>query len=133
MDGENGERLQATPWPEAPDGSAYDTNAEPSDADNFSHATVPTLRGQQLGLQTGRVNAIVLKRQMALQWIERQEKFYEFLPIAVEDAPTWEYMRNKIILGPHGARQIKSAKAVKEKRGEKNTIFNTTSHLISIY
>jgi hypothetical protein len=127
----DGERVQATPWPGAPDGSAYDTNVEQPDNNNTEalSAIPSSLLGQPLGLQTGQFNSIVLKRQLALQWIERQKQCYQFLPVAVDQEPDWEHIRNKINLGPHGARQAKATKAVKGTKGRiKCTGFKITSH-----
>ena len=128
------ERVRATPWPGAPDGSAYDTNVEllvhnsSSDTESPPSTSEITLLGHQIGPQTGSFNSIVLKQQLALQWMDRQKQCYQFLPVAVEDEPDWDHLQNKINLGPHGTRQVKAAKDSKGKKGGSIcTVLNITS------
>ena len=132
MEDEDGKRMQAKSWVGAPDGSAYDTNLDagaettmdtPMDTssdqeqpDNNVHAGMGV---GQAGIHTGQMNSIVVRRSFALKWIERQQRRYEFLPISVEKEPNWELLRNRIIHGPHGARQIKTAKAKGKKSSGK--------------
>ena len=120
MEDNNGERVQATSWPGAPDGSAYDTNVEAGidnavntmDTTSDSHIMNANVIGQ-VGIHTGRPNSIVIRRTLALKWIEQQKKCYRFLPISPEDTPDWEGIKSQIMNGPHGVRHIKPAKATK--------------------
>lgn len=143
MENEDGERVQAKSWVGAPDGSAYDTNLDagvetttmpmdtsgdqeqPNDNVHAGRAVV------QAGIHTGQHNSIVVRRSFALKWIERQQKRYEFLPISPENEPNWELLRTQINLGPHGARQIKTAKGKKSSGKFKlSPKFSTTDHII---
>jgi hypothetical protein len=149
MEDEDGKRVQAKPWVGAPDGSAYDTTpdtgvetATDGPMDTSSTREQPDIKVQahqgvgQAGIHTGQLNSIVVRRSFALKWIERQQKRYEFLPISVEKEPDWELLRNRIIHGPHGARQIKTAKAKKSsgtfklsvKVSTTDTIFNAETN-----
>jgi hypothetical protein len=126
MEDDNGERVQATSWPGAPDGSAYDSNVEAgaetavntcdssmdttSDITEGCHIANAVAGNAQLGIHTGQLNAIVIRRKLALKWIEQQQKCYLFLPISPKDTPDWEQMKKLIIQGPHGVRHIKPAK-----------------------
>jgi hypothetical protein len=126
MEHDNGERVHATSWPGAPDGSAYDSNVEAgaktttntceftmdatSDITEGCHIANAVAGNAQLGIHTGQLNSIVLRRKLALRWIEQQQKCYLFLPISPEDTPDWEQIKNLIIRGPHGVRYIKPAK-----------------------
>lgn len=126
MEGNNDERVRATSWTGAPDGLAYDTNAEvgvDSNADMMDLTTDTTSNSReendivnadaavgQLGIHTGLFNSIVIRRSLALKWIELQKKRYQFLPISPEDMPDWERMKGQIILGPHGVRHMKPTK-----------------------
>ena len=121
MEDENGERIQARSWAGAPDGSAYDTNLDAEvksamdttvDHEESNNNVYPGSLGHA-GIHTSQLNSIVIRRTFALKWIENQQKRYKFLPIAIDKEPNWEYLRNRIIQGPHGARQIKSAKRKK--------------------
>jgi hypothetical protein len=126
MEGNNSERVHATSWTGAPDGSVYDTNAEgsvDSDADMRDSRTDTTSNSReedhvvnadaavgQLGIHTGQFNSIVIRRNLALKWIELQKKRYQFLAVSPEDTPDWEQMKDQIVLGPHGVRHMKPAK-----------------------
>jgi hypothetical protein len=120
MEDNNGERVRATSWPGAPDGSAYDTTAEADvvsapntmDTSSDSQNTNADAIGQ-LGIHTGQSNSIVIRRMLALKWIEQQKKCYRFLPTSPEETPDWEEMIHRINNGPHGVRHMKSAKAKK--------------------
>jgi len=120
MEDNNGERVQATSWSGAPDGSAYDTNFEAGvdsavntmDVSSDSQIMNADAIGQ-LGIHTGQSNSIVLRRKLALKWIEQQKKCYRFLPISPEETPDWDGMIERINNGPHGVRHMKPAKAKK--------------------
>jgi hypothetical protein len=129
MEDEDGERVQARSWTGAPDGSAYDTNLEAGDP-SATHTPMDTTNDHETGpdnqiagggvgqddIHTGQLNSIALRRCFALKWMGRQKKRYEFLPIPVDKEPNWEYLRNRWIHGPHGARRIESAKGKKSSR-----------------
>jgi hypothetical protein len=145
MENEEGERVQATPWTGAPDGSPYDTHEtndtlvlnnisapDPGDLDinvdgvgnkqsNHYTAQGAGACSQAVGLFTGHSNSIVLRRNLALKWLAHQENRYLFLPISVDNAPDWEKMRKQIIVGPHGVRQVKGKGKV---TSGKSLIFN---------
>jgi hypothetical protein len=130
MVNDEGERINASSWQGAPDGSAYDTHIEVSpdetiesppggDNDNsqdMQSATAnpndgePLTGNTQVVIPTELRNLIVVRRQLALQWIDHQENRYRFLPIPTHKSPEWDFLRNKIRIGPHGARRIKAAK-----------------------
>jgi hypothetical protein len=124
---DNGERVRATSWSGAPDGSAYDSNIEVPDANDLgtdesgggSQGLIASAGIGQVGIHTGQLNSIVIRRILALKWIDQQEKCYLFLPILPEDTPNWEQMRRQIILGPHGVRYIKPAKKSNQDDGSK--------------
>jgi len=129
MQDDDGERVQARSWAGAPDGSAYDTNLDagvesatdtPMDTTS-DHEEGPNDRYAgggvgQVGIHAGQLNSIALRRCFALKWMRRQQKRYEFLPIPVHKEPDWEYLRNRWIQGPHGARRIKTANGKKPSR-----------------
>ena len=129
MEDDDGERVHARSWAGAPDGSAYDTNLD-AGVDSATNTPMDTTsdheegsddryagRGVgQVGIHAGQLNSIALRRCFALKWMQRQQKRYEFLPIPVHKEPDWEYLRNRWIHGPHGARRIKTAKGKKSPR-----------------
>jgi hypothetical protein len=119
MENDAGERVSATSWTGAPDGTASDTNIEggvdsvedtdqnmDTSSDNGEQGHDGHV-GSQLGIHTGQANSTVIRRKLALKWIDRQERRYLFLPISIEKAPDWENMRNQILQDPHGVRQSK--------------------------
>ena len=124
-----GVRVKGSPWQGAPDGSAYDTHIESADATSESAQLEDDETPTQPTASSEASNSIVVRRQLALKWIDHQEKRYRFLPIPVEKSPNWEEMRNKIVLGPHGARMIKAAKG-KDQNG-KESIHLLSSHMKS--
>ena len=142
MENEEGERVHATPWTGAPDGSPYDTNessaTDPGDMDididgvsdnqsNHLAAQGVGICTQLVGLFTGQSNTIVLRRKLALRWLAHQENRYQFLPISSGNAPNWEKMRKQILVGPHGVRQIKGkGKATSGKLSISNNIAKTS-------
>ena len=60
----------------------------------------------------------------------RQQKRYQFLAVADEDAPNWETMRHKIEVGPHGTRQVNSGKSDKPT-GETSSKISSTAFSLS--
>ena len=139
MEDKDGERVHATSWTGAPDGSAYDTNVEEAiaeSAENLNELAMDTSRDsregygdvnadaviRQLGIRTEQLNSIVIRRTLALKWIEQQEKCYQFLPISLEDTPDWTKIKSQIINGPHGVRLIKCSKGKKPSSGKLNIL-----------
>jgi hypothetical protein len=131
----------------APDGSAYDTNLDAEDestTDTPMDTTSDHEGGSddrsadggvgQVEIHADQLNSIALRRCFALKWMKRQQLRYAFLPIPVHEEPDWEYLRNRWIHGPHGARRTKTAKGKKSLRKFKKILWNfyTTVHIINI-
>lgn len=143
MEDEDGERMQASAWTGAPDGSAYDTNLEAGD-ESATHTPMDTSTDQepgpdkqyadggvgQLGIHASQLNSIALRRTFALKWMQRQQKRYKFLPIPEDKEPDWEYLQSRWIHGPHGARRIKTAKG---KGASRKFKYFTNCPSITIY
>jgi hypothetical protein len=121
MEDEDGERVRARSWAGAPDGSAYDTTLDAGDRAATETPMDTTDDHEQYtgggvaeaGIYTGQPNSIVARRCFAFKWMGHQQNRYQFLPIAVDKEPNWDFLRNLFKFGPNGARLIKKTKGKK--------------------
>jgi hypothetical protein len=149
------ERVKGSSWKGAPDGSAYDSHIEEladddpntlQDRNENSTMEMQMVSSSSSHQELDRVqskmsskfrNLIVVRRQLALEWLDHQKRRYKFLPIAVNQAPDWEYLRNRLQVGPHGARRMKSAKGKgkgKDKdKGKGNIVYCCSTYLKSTF